>query len=487
MAKFVEERLNLCKTQLSIPIKRFKLKTFANVHPTKNKRSVTKVKAIDADRELFGRLVVISKDRKVDLKKFFEYELSDVPLALANDDGSLSKTNKAQTLRDLESYAPSIESFDSFVDDPERDLQETAVFIDYMAVVQILSVKGGIRTFGQLVSEVIKFIKRGFLEGNCVHVISDRYDYEESIEAGERKRRGANMNAPEIKVKARDQVFPSSLRAFLSNPKNKDNFNSFAFKEMVSVFKEELSEGQHLVLSGGFEDHEKVVHVFPESTKELQDVFSTQDEADTRLWLHVNDAAERFGTKTAIIWAPDTDVLVIGIHFFNDIEIQNIWFKTGTKKNIRYIPIHMIVNNLGQNLCRLILPFHAFTGCDSTIFFKWKGKKKGLELLQKDDSFAFMEELGNTADFPESLTEVCTTFACGLYQPNGQEKDINELQYKMFCKNPKQNDRIPPCKDSTVQHCRRVNYQCFLWKNALCAKPAIPTPMEEDGLLQEAV
>ena len=74
--------------------------------------------------------------------------------------------------------------------------------------------------------------------------------------------------------------------------------------------------------------------MFPESTEELQDLFSTQDEADTRLWLHVHDAAERFGTKTAIIWSPDTDVLVIGIHFFNDIEIQNIWFKTGTKKNI---------------------------------------------------------------------------------------------------------------------------------------------------------
>ena len=27
-----------------------------------------------------------------------------------------------------------------------------------------------------------------------------------------------------------------------------------------------------------------------------------------------------------------------------------------------------------------------------------------------------------------------------------------------------------------MQHCRRANYQCFLWKNALCAKPDVPTP-----------
>ena len=71
---------------------------------------MTQVKSINADRELFGRLVVISKDRKVDLEKFFKYELSDVPLALANNDGSLANTNKAQTLRDLESYATTIQT-----------------------------------------------------------------------------------------------------------------------------------------------------------------------------------------------------------------------------------------------------------------------------------------------------------------------------------------------------------------------------------------
>ena len=72
----------------------------------------------------------------MDLEKFFKYELSDVPLALANDNGSLAKTNEAQTLRDVESYATTIQTL------PERNLQETALFIDYMAVVQILGVKG---------------------------------------------------------------------------------------------------------------------------------------------------------------------------------------------------------------------------------------------------------------------------------------------------------------------------------------------------------
>ena len=108
------------------------------------------------------------------------------------------------------------------------------------------------------------------------------------------------------------------------------------------------------------------------------DLFSTHDEADTRLWLHVKYASKMFSTKTAIIWFPDTDVLVLGIHFFSVIEIQIIWFKTGTKRNMRYIPLHMIAKNLGPNLCRLILPFHAFTGCNSPVVSNGRVRRNDL-------------------------------------------------------------------------------------------------------------
>ena len=43
----------------------------------------------------------------------------------------------------------------------------------------------------------------------------------------------------------------------------------------------------------------------------------------------------------------------------------------------------------------------------------------------------------------------------------------------MFCKKPKQNDRIPPCKDSTLQHCSMLTTRVLFKKNSLCAKPEI--------------
>ena len=73
--------------------------------------------------------------------------------------------------------------------------------------------------------------------------------------------------------------------------------------------------------------------------------------------------------------------------------------------------------------------------CDSTSCFKWKGKKKGLvlEVLQKEESSPMtknenftdlqkslkesltrLEELGNMADLPDTLADVCISFVCQL-------------------------------------------------------------------------
>ena len=60
------------------------------------------------DTELLRRLLVISNVREVNLEKLFTYELTNIPLSFANPDKSLAKTNKAQTLRDLEDETESV-------------------------------------------------------------------------------------------------------------------------------------------------------------------------------------------------------------------------------------------------------------------------------------------------------------------------------------------------------------------------------------------
>ena len=54
--------------------------------------------------------------------------------------------------------------------------------------------------------------------------------------------------------------------------------------------------------------------------------------------------------------------------------------------------------------------------------------------------------------------------------------DINTLRYKTFCRSSKQNDLLPPCKNSLFQHLQRSNYQAYVWKNALIPMQLLLSP-----------
>ena len=166
-----------------------------------------------------------------------------------------------------------------------------------------------------------------------------------------------------------------------------------------------------------------------DSVRELYDLYSSQEEADTRLMLHIHDAYTRFVINTAIIWSPDTDVFILGIHFSGQFD-NNIWFKTGTKQSTCYIPLHSIGQKIGADLCTLLLPYHALTGCDSTSCFKGKGKKKGLDVLRgNQERYQSLRSLGDSLQIPQEVMKVCENFVCQLYQSDPVTTDINKVRY----------------------------------------------------------
>ena len=79
-----------------------------------------------------------------------------------------------------------------------------------------------------------------------------------------------------------------------------------------------------------------------------------------------------------IILSPDTDVALLAISFYHQIRKQ-LWFRTGVKDKTRFIPIHSIALP-----CKLLLPIHALSGCDSTSSFAKKGKTKMWNIVKKN-------------------------------------------------------------------------------------------------------
>ena len=96
--------------------------------------------------------------------------------------------------------------------------------------------------------------------------------------------------------------------------------------------------------------------------------------ADTRLILHALDASKS-GFKRLLIITVDTDVLILALcHFFN-LDLQELWIKAGTRKNWRWLPIHLYAETLHQEMCQALPFWFALTGCDSASMFAGRRKK----------------------------------------------------------------------------------------------------------------
>ena len=73
-----------------------------------------------------------------------------------------------------------------------------------------------------------------------------------------------------------------------------------------------------------------------------------QEEADTRILLHMNHVA-RSGLKRITISTVHTDIVVISLYIFFDLNVDE--YGVSTRK--KWIPVHSYANEFGEENCRL--------------------------------------------------------------------------------------------------------------------------------------
>ena len=122
---------------------------------------------------------------------------------------------------------------------------------------------------------------------------------------------------------------------------------------------------------------------------------------------------------------------------------------------------------------------HAITGCDSTSALAGIGKKKGWQMLlrneQHQDSLGL---LGSQRNLSDDIATQCEASICDLYPRSRMNlRTVDKLRYFLFCQNRKQkNELLLPTSDSLLQQLKRVNYQKFVWRKALTAVQHLPQP-----------
>ena len=212
-----------------------------------------------------------------------------------------------------------------------------------------------------------------------VHFVTDIYK-PDSIKSFERDRRGRTkdsflLRGPAMKIQ-------SNWKAFLASDSNKNTLTQFFLfeiqkdvyapdlfgREIFYVCEDRICE---MITS---EDGRSVI------SRPIHRLFSSQEEADTRIILHCSYISNQEDIKRIIIKSPDTDVFVLFLSFADKINKIMI-FDTGTRNKRRQVDLSSLASSMSSSLREAILGLHAFTGC-----FAGKGKVRPLKTLKKDQS-----------------------------------------------------------------------------------------------------
>ena len=105
----------------------------------------------------------------------------------------------------------------------------------------------------------------------------------------------------------------------------------------------------------------------------VPEIWTEQEEANTRMLLHARHAALHDATNI-VITSPDTDVAIIASSLSSKIP-ANVLFLTCTKQRRRCINVTAIGRRLGRDVTEALPGLHAFTGCDTPSAFVGKVSK----------------------------------------------------------------------------------------------------------------
>ena len=458
---FLEKRLDKQEIPFFDPLPKRNLKTFDNKKKV-TRKAVNKEIILKSDRKLFGHMLLVASSRQLNMKDVLQHPLGPLPWALANDDGSLKKTNKSALARKLEGNSSPAEIIP----------QPSACIIDGMSMLH--KMRGDNITFEELSNQLLASVLRASEGHTRIDLIFDVYQ-PLSIKQTERTSRGSEQGIRFTNIAPGHKI--QQWRRLLMCGASKTKLISFILTQWQQP-QSRQQLGQRTVF---FTSGKKCFQLQRDSLSEVAELASSQEEADTRILLHAKHAAGNY--SAIVVVAEDTDVFVLCLAFQSQINCS-MYMKCGSASRIRYIDIQKVAGAIGQNICASLIGLHAFTGCDSVSSFSGRGKLSALKLLK--DHVQFQEtfkQLGQEWTLSEELMTNLEIFTCRLYSAQTDITEVNEMRYQLFrIKNGDvDSSQLPPCKDSLKMHAVRANYQAAIWQRSLNNNATIQNPVDCSG------
>ena len=211
----------------------------------------------------------------------------------------------------------------------------SCLIIERQALINALRKPQDAVTFGDYADIYVQTVLTSGQNSQRIDVAFDRYR-DDTIKAGTRTRRTQAARPIRKVIESRDVPLPNNWTNFLSLSENKADLGHFLSEELCSQAPNE----KEIIIAGGFRDEREVRSSKP--TTDITQLRATHEEADTRLVLH----ALNCDFDVVVVASQDTDVLVMLLAHFPNMQCEYLWMRSGTAKQQKYIPIRETYNNL---------------------------------------------------------------------------------------------------------------------------------------------
>ena len=261
-----------------------------------------------------------------------------------------------------------------------------------------------------------------------------------------------------------DQELPSATEweEFLHNDSNKHQLINILVNYILS---NESNIDKEIYINNGNECFLKYSN---NNFIRFEELDSMHREADQKIPMHAVYAGKS-SDDTIIVVSDDTDVC-LSLLYVSHLINSKLYFRKGKvkdKNGIMYNDIHSLAGLLGNDICHVLLCFHALTGSDFTNPFFGRSKKQSFCKMQKTpDSHKLL--LTMTSEII-NIDEITKFILHIIYNRPLKEKSPGESRYRMFLtrkassKTFPSSKSIPPDKSSLkmkilrasfVSHCR---------------------------------
>ena len=170
-----------------------------------------------------------------------------------------------------------------------------------------------------------------------------------------------------------EQNRPSNWLQALRGDKIKEDLVTFSIDYLENNNSARILGSKKLIVNNGGTCYSFISQEDRMVKSEEFAYYVKHEEADTRIIYHIGQLPS--GTNV-VVRNVNTDEVVIALGCFNQQHDNKSWVESGfqLKKFFRYISINQLFDQLGKPLCKALLFYHGFSGCDYTYSFNRKGR-----------------------------------------------------------------------------------------------------------------